>query len=145
MTRRTEDGKNSLKPSKRVFVYALIGLFAFFARYTVHFGHDCEVLSPWKSIQEEGMVAGKHDSAPVLAQSQCHHSSSSEKNDSTNHSHETCPICSAYDQLQSGATLTYDVNFQITTTVLQLTATEVTTAIPFQINTFNHSPRSPPV
>ena len=148
MIRRSKYGKNKLKPAKRVFVYVFIGLFAFFARYTVHFGHDCEVLSPWKIIKGVETTTAKKNTNSSVARSHCHHTNSEKESDkkrNTNHNHETCPICSAYDQLQSGAALTCDINFQITNATKQVVSAELNGIVLFQKNNFNHSPRSPPV
>lgn len=72
-------------------IAGIVCLFAFFARYTVQLGHDCEVISPWVTLSHKAEVSGE-----ICVSDQ---TLSAVQHEENNHNHEECPVCASYNQI----------------------------------------------
>ncbi|MDH5655971.1 MAG: hypothetical protein OEZ34_08685 [Spirochaetia bacterium] len=82
---------------RRIFAASFYCLFAFFARYSVHYGHDCETINPW---QKENIP---ETAALPTATSHCHdekkETHSPEHHSGDEHKHSECQVCHSYEEL----------------------------------------------
>jgi len=120
---------------RRVIAASLYCLFAFFARYSVHYGHDCDQINPWQK-NETSQVA-----VTISKMEHCRVHGAGD--DAKKHDHEDCQVCHSYDELVKSVFEKFSP-----TVDMQLTGVEIVSEseafTPFSEQHSSFRPRGPP-
>ena len=125
----------------RAFAASVYCLFAFFARYTVHYGHECDEINPWQKSEKHSEVK------TAISKSNCHststHNGDHLKDKTEEHKHSDCQICHSYEELVQSIFEEFTPSIAIQIENIEIIA-EDKTAIPYIKTTSYYSPRGPP-
>ena len=130
------------------FSFAIICLLAFFARFSVVLGHDCEKVNIFSSINEKTSLADEHqhaghvsEKAATISGLDCHSVAQSEKH----HDHETCPVCIKYEELQKDSFFSHYFSIAIFPQNILISVISIPESVVFREKKYTPLPRAPPL